>query len=186
MSADRRRWLWAVGGVLFLAVAVAAVLMARVEPLAALLAMLVVLPSWLATFWRDLRDHLVPDPLSWGSVAILLAGFAVAAVTTGIADQFLRACLAAAVFVTAATVMALVSSLGWGDVKLSASLGLALGWLGWPAVFWGAAAGLAAGAIWAGVLLASGRDRASHLPLGPCWIAGTVVGIGLSSLPLGF
>lgn len=166
----------------FLALATAAVLAAHVHPLAALLAMIAVLPAWLAIAERDLREHLVPDPLSWGSVAVLLVGFGIAAVQLGQPDELLRACLAAAVFGLSSGVLALVTSLGWGDVKLSLSLGLALGWQGWPVLLAGAGLALTAGALWAAVLLARGRERSAHIPLGPCWIIGTVAGVALTGL----
>ncbi|MGZ7017532.1 MAG: prepilin peptidase, partial [Acidimicrobiia bacterium] len=68
--------------------------------------------------------------------------------------------------------------MGFGDVKLSFSLGVALGWLSWGSVFLGLFLGFLLGAV-VGVLLIATKvlTRKQHVPFGPFLAAGTVLAI---------
>jgi len=73
-------------------------------------------------------------------------------------------------------------SMGFGDVKLSFTLGLALGWIGWGEVFLGLFLGFLYGAV-IGVLLIATRLRAKSqpVPFGPFLAAGTLTAILVGS-----
>ena len=65
--------------------------------------------------------------------------------------------------------------MGFGDVRLSAVLGLFLGWLGWGYVLGGLFTGFLYGAVIGMVLIAvGGRGRRQHIPFGPFLAAGTM------------
>jgi leader peptidase (prepilin peptidase)/N-methyltransferase len=133
----------------------------------------------------DLRHRLLPNRVVGPALvtgALLLTG---AAVVDGRWADLTRAVLGAVVLFAAFLVLALTSprSLGMGDVKLAALLGLYLGWLGWDAVLMGAAAGFVVQAALALVLLASRRiDLRGELPFGPAMLAGAVLAIGAGGL----
>lgn len=68
--------------------------------------------------------------------------------------------------------------MAWGDVKLSGSLGLALGWLGADAFVVGAFAGFLLGAVSGLLMVAFGRLKMkSAIPFGPYMLAGTLIGV---------
>lgn len=138
----------------------------------------------------DLRHRLLPDRVVLPSLVagvVLLAG---AAPPHGHWPALIRGVSAGVVLFVVFFVMALVSpgSLGVGDAKLAALLGLYLGWLGWNAVLLGAVAGFVVQAVLALVLLATRRvGLRSELPFGPAMLAGAavVVAFGSSSALLG-
>jgi leader peptidase (prepilin peptidase)/N-methyltransferase len=69
-------------------------------------------------------------------------------------------------------------SMGFGDVKLSFTLGLFLGWLGWGYVFVGLFLGFLYGAVIGVALIALRlRTRKDHVPFGPFLAAGTLTAI---------
>jgi leader peptidase (prepilin peptidase)/N-methyltransferase len=69
-------------------------------------------------------------------------------------------------------------SMGFGDVKLSFTLGLALGWLGWGEVFLGIFLGFVYGAVIGLALIALRvRDRTQAVPFGPFLAAGAMTAI---------
>ena len=69
------------------------------------------------------------------------------------------------------------AGLGYGDVRLSGVLGMALGWLGLPAVVVGMYGGLLLGAVIGGVLaLAKVVDRKGY-PFGPFMLVGAFLGV---------
>ena len=99
----------------------------------------------------DVQHRLLPNRVVLPSLGIGAALLTVAAAGEGAWSDLLRAGLAAVVLFAVFLVLALISprSLGMGDVKLAALVGLFLGWLGWGIVALGAA--LAIG--WSGLLL---------------------------------
>lgn len=144
---------------------------------------LVVFAGWLAICFVDLREHRIPDKLSWGSAVVGLVGLGVAAGLSGQWPQLFTAVAAAAVFGAVAVVWALLSPLGWGDVKLSVSLGLMSGFQGWGVAGMGAFGAVVIGGIWAvGLMVVGRRDPHSHFAMGPPWILGVVLGLLCSTL----
>jgi len=129
----------------------------------------------------DVQHRLLPNRV----IVPAFAGGAVLLTAAAAADQawpaLLRAGLGAAVLFAVFLVLALISprSLGMGDVKLAALLGLFLGWLGWDAVVVGGAAGFVVQAVLAlGVLAARRIGLRGELPFGPAMLVGAAVAVG--------
>jgi leader peptidase (prepilin peptidase)/N-methyltransferase len=136
----------------------------------------------------DLGCLRLPDllvgPLFAGTLALLgaAAGMAGSGAT---AHGLVRAVGAAAALAGGYLVLAMTSGghLGMGDVKLSAVLGLLLGWLGWDAVLLGAALPhLINGPVAAALLLAGRAGRRTALPLGPALMAGALLAVAAHPL----
>lgn len=125
--------------------------------------------------WTDLDERRLPDWLTWSLAGALTLAVALGAVASGEWEPAIRAILAGAVVSVAMFLLAIVTSLGLGDVKLGIALGLVLGYRSWGAVASGLLAGLLIGFVWAIVLLALGRPAKSHLPFGPALILGALL-----------
>ncbi|MFD7116022.1 prepilin peptidase [Streptomyces sp. NPDC059922] len=75
------------------------------------------------------------------------------------------------------------NGMGFGDVKLALSLGVALGWYGWTVLFVGAFAGFLLGSLYGfGLILLRRAGRKSAFPFGPFMIVGALIGILLGAL----
>jgi leader peptidase (prepilin peptidase)/N-methyltransferase len=136
----------------------------------------------------DLQHRLLPNRVVLPSLAAGVLLLTVAALAEQAWAPLLRAGLGAVVLFAAFLVLALISpsSLGMGDVKLAALLGLHLGWLGWGVLVLGAAAGFAVQAVVALGLLATRRiGLRGELPFGPAMLLGAGLAIGWSHLLLG-
>jgi leader peptidase (prepilin peptidase)/N-methyltransferase len=136
----------------------------------------------------DLRHRLLPNRVVVPALGVGAALLALAAAVQGEWADLLRAVLGAAALFAGFLVLAVISprSIGMGDVKLAALLGLYLGWLSWPAVAYGAAAGFVVQALAALVLLALRRvTRKAELPFGPAMLLGAGLVIGWSDALLG-
>lgn len=155
-----------------------------------------VLPGYLAVAavgvllaFIDLAVLRLPDPLV-GAAAVL--GGSVLLLVSLLDWSFgplLRALLGTVVLFGVYLVIALIpgANLGFGDVKLSAVLGLMLGWLGWPAVVLGLLAPHLLNGPVALFLLATRRaGRGTDLPLGPALLAGALIAVVVArhGLPL--
>jgi leader peptidase (prepilin peptidase)/N-methyltransferase len=128
----------------------------------------------------DLRHTLLPDRVVLPSLGIGVLLLTVAAAAEGTWPDLGRAGLGAAALFAVFLALALISpsSLGMGDVKLAALLGLHLGWLGWGPVLVGAAAGFVVQALVAVVLLASRRiGLGGELPFGPVMVVGAALAV---------
>jgi leader peptidase (prepilin peptidase) / N-methyltransferase len=131
----------------------------------------------------DLQHQLLPNRIVLPSIGIAACLLAVAALGTGEWPPLLRAVEAAAVLYVVFVVLVLISprSIGMGDAKLAALLGLYLGWLGWDIVLLGIAAGFVVQAVLAGLLLATRRiGLKGQLPFGPAMLVGAALVIGWS------
>jgi leader peptidase (prepilin peptidase) / N-methyltransferase len=136
----------------------------------------------------DLQHRLLPNRVVLPSLAIGALLLTLAAAADGSWSDLLRAGIGGVALFAVYLVLALVSprSLGMGDVKLAALLGLYLGWLGWPLVVYGAAAGFVVQALIALLLLAARRiGLRGELPFGPAMLLGAAVTIGWSDALLG-
>ncbi|TVU65518.1 prepilin peptidase [Paenarthrobacter nitroguajacolicus] len=97
----------------------------------------------------DFVLHLLPNPL----VLILLGGgvafLGVAAVVSPAWPELIRGLAGAATLFAGYLILGLISpgSLGMGDVKLAAPLGLYLGYLGWEQVLFGGLLGFVVGGV---------------------------------------
>jgi len=161
-------------GLLFAAVA------ARFGADWALPAYLVLTAALLAISIIDLEHFIVPDritaPLTVSSLALL--GLAAAAEGNG--WRFGRSLLGGLAFFAFLLLLNIVNprGMGMGDVKLSFSLGLFLGWLGWGQVFLGGFLSFLLGAVVGVALIATKvKGRKDHVPFGPFLAAGTLITI---------
>jgi leader peptidase (prepilin peptidase) / N-methyltransferase len=131
----------------------------------------------------DLQHQLLPNRIVVPSIGIGAALLAVAALGSGEWSPLLRAVEAAALLFVVFFGLVLISprSIGMGDAKLAALLGLYLGWLGWEIVLLGIAAGFVVQAVLAGLLLATRRiGLKGQLPFGPAMLLGAALVIGWS------
>ena len=147
-----------------------------------LLVVLPLVPVSVALAVIDWRTRLLPLRLVWPAlgltvVTVLLSwtldGFA------GGASTPVRAALAMAVAFLAFFVLWFIypRGLGFGDVRLSAVLGLALGYLGWAEWVVGIYGGFLLGAVIGGLLsLLKVVDRKGY-PFGPFMLVGALVGV---------
>jgi leader peptidase (prepilin peptidase)/N-methyltransferase len=146
----------------------------------ALPAYLVLASGLLALSLIDLDTFLLPNKIVYPLSAAMVMLFALAAALDGAGDDFVRAMFGgAAAFAFFLTVHLIAPrGMGFGDVKLSFSLGVALGWLSWGTVFLGLFLGFLLGALVGVMLIATGlRSRRDHVPFGPFLAAGTVLAI---------
>jgi leader peptidase (prepilin peptidase)/N-methyltransferase len=159
-------------GVLFAAVG------ARFHDSWALPAFLLLTAALVALSAIDLEHYLLPNriiyPVGFASVALL----AIAALLDHNWTAFFRACECGAVAFGCFLVIHIASprGMGFGDVRLSAILGLYLGWLGWGELMAGLFAGFVVGAV-AGVAVMAVvgmRGRKYHIPFGPFLAFGTM------------
>jgi leader peptidase (prepilin peptidase)/N-methyltransferase len=135
----------------------------------------------------DLDCHRLPDVVMVPTASALVAGLLVLAAQQGQWSTFGRALAAGAVLGVAFLVLALISprSLGLGDVKLAALLGVLLGWFGWSSVLTGVVATFLLGGVAAVVLLALGRaSRSTALAFGPWLVLGAAVAVAAASAGL--
>lgn len=154
----------------------------RFGPVAELPAYLVLAGAAALLTVIDLQHHKLPNRVILPAVLTGAALLAAAALAEHAWASLLRAALGAVALFVVFLVLALISprSLGLGDVKLAALLGLYLGWLGWKTLILGAVGGFAVQAIVALVLLAARRvTLRAELPFGPAMLLGAALAIGL-------
>ena len=136
----------------------------------------------------DVQHKLLPNRVVLPSIGIGAALLGIAASATGDWPAVLRGVVAAAVLFVVFFVLVLISprSIGMGDAKLAALLGLYLGWLGWELVPLGIAAGFVVQALLAVLLLVTRRiGLKGELPFGPAMLVGAALVIGWSDALLG-
>ena len=143
-------------------------------------AYLVLVSGLLALSLIDFDTFLLPDRIVYPLSATLVVLFGLAAILDDAGSDLVRALLGGlAAFAFFLTVHLIAPrGMGFGDVKLSFSLGLALGWLSWGSVFVGLFLGFLLGAVIGVLLIATGlRTRRDHVPFGPFLAAGTMLAI---------
>ncbi|WTF78841.1 A24 family peptidase [Streptomyces sp. NBC_01594] len=128
----------------------------------------------------DRRVHRLPDRLTLplaGAAVVLLGG---AALLPEHAGSWLSALLGGLALGGFYFLLFLINpnGMGFGDVKLALSLGVALGWYGWAVVFAGGFAGFVLGAVYGfGLVILRRAGRRTGIPFGPFMIAGALLGI---------
>jgi leader peptidase (prepilin peptidase)/N-methyltransferase len=129
--------------------------------------------------------HRLPNPLTAAAFAGVLAFLAVAALTADRPGELGRTAIRAAVLSCFYLLLWIIrpSGMGLGDVKLSASIGLVLGWISWQALFAGTFLAFILAAACGVVLLATRKaGRGSQLPLGPFMLLGALAAVAFLSL----
>jgi leader peptidase (prepilin peptidase)/N-methyltransferase len=123
----------------------------------------------IALAFIDLDHMKLPRVIVWPlGIAVLLL-LVLAAAIHGTWHRLVVAVICGAVEFAVLYLINRVSprSLGFGDVRLGAVLGLALGWLGWRYAFWGFLAANFLGAVVGVALIVAGRaGRRTPIPFG--------------------
>jgi leader peptidase (prepilin peptidase)/N-methyltransferase len=127
----------------------------------------------------DASTRLLPTRLIAPSYLIVSVLVCLAGVADGNAHRLVRAALAWAIMGGFYLVLWLVfpQGLGYGDVRLSGLLGIALGYLGWAPLVTGLYSGFLLGAVGGAVLTVLGSPRGRHFPFGPFMLVGSLVGV---------
>lgn len=143
------------------------------------------LPMWIylgvvgvALTYIDWCTRLLPTRLIAPSYAVVGLLAVLASAVTGDWGALLRALLGWVVFGGLYFVLWLVHprGMGYGDVRLSGVLGIALGWLGWAELVIGIYAGFLLGAVIGGGLALAKVVDAKRYAFGPFMLAGALVG----------
>jgi leader peptidase (prepilin peptidase) / N-methyltransferase len=132
----------------------------------------------------DLAVFRLPDVLTLPSTATTAALLGAAALLPGHAGSWSSALLGGLALFLTYLLLHLVnpSGMGFGDVKLAPSLGMALGWYGWGALVLGTLLAFGLGAVTGLVLLALRRaGRRTPIPFGPFMLAGALGGVLLAA-----
>jgi leader peptidase (prepilin peptidase)/N-methyltransferase len=136
----------------------------------------------------DAREHRLPNKLVALSAAIGVATFAITALLTADPQPLLRALACAAGAFAVYLALHLLSrtkngaGLGAGDVKLSAVVGLYLGWMSIDAAVLGIASGFVLGALFSLALIVIRRgNRRTKVAFGPWMLAGAWFVIALAA-----
>ena len=128
----------------------------------------------------DVIHHLLPNRLV---VPLLAAGIVLlgaASLALGAWAELVRGLAGGAILFFFYFILALISpkSLGMGDVKLAAPLGLYLGYLGWAPLFYGGALGFVAGGLVSVALVLKNRgNKPKEVAHGPSMLAAALAAI---------
>lgn len=128
----------------------------------------------------DIAVRRLPDPLTGGAFVGVLGLYGVAVLVGGHPGQLGRAAVAAGALCGFYLLLFLIrpSGMGFGDIKLAASLGVALGWQGWqPAIVATFLTFMAAALYGIALLLLRRATRTTQFPLGPFMVLGALVAI---------
>ncbi|MGC4112659.1 MAG: A24 family peptidase [Nocardioides sp.] len=136
-------------------------------------------PAYVALAVVDWRRHLLPTYViaRLYVVVILLAlvGWAVTGDTRSVVHAGLGWLVAG--FLYGLLWFIYPRGLGFGDVRLSGVLGIALGWLGWGPLLIGVYAGFLIGGVGGGLLSALRVVNRKGFPFGPFMLIGALVGV---------
>ena len=149
-------------------------------------AYLVLTAALLALAVIDLETYLLPNRIVYPLTVAMLVLLPLGLLADDDAGAIGRGLLAGVIAFAAFFVLHLVSprSMGFGDVKLSFTLGLSLGCVGWGEMVLGLFLGFLYGAVIGIVLITvSKRGRGQAVPFGPFLAAGAVTAL-LVGMPI--
>lgn len=144
------------------------------------------LPAWLylcvagvLLAFVDWRTGLLPTAIVGPSYAVVAALLLAASAGTGAWDAAGRALLGWLIAGGLFFAMWFIypAGMGYGDVRLSGLLGLALGWLGWPELGIGIYGGFVLGAVAGGALAVARVVDRRRYPFGPFMLLGALGGV---------
>ena len=153
---------------------------ARFDDSWTLVAYLVLTGALVALAAIDLETYLLPNRIVYPLTVAMLVLLPLGLLADGDTDAIGRGLLAGVIAFAAFFVVHLISprGMGFGDVKLSFTLGFALGCVGWGEMIVGLFLGFFYGAIIGLVILAvSKRGRGQAVPFGPFLVAGAVTAL---------
>ncbi|WP_254710417.1 prepilin peptidase, partial [Streptomyces lunaelactis] len=133
----------------------------------------------------DRNVHRLPDRLTLPLAAAAAVLLGLAALAPGDAGSWPTALLGGMILGAFYFLLFLIhpNGMGFGDVKLALSLGVALGWYGWTVLFTGAFAGLLLGSLYGlGLMILRRAGRKTAIPFGPFMILGALAGLLLGGL----
>ena len=148
--------------------------------LAVLIAFLYFAAVSIALCFIDIETHTLPNRIVYPSFLVALVLLGAAAALLDRWDALGGAGLGLVSLLALYFILALLypGGMGFGDVKLSAVIGLQLGWLGWDALAVGAFAPFLLGGVFAIVLVVFRKaGRKSGIPFGPWMLLGAWIGI---------
>jgi leader peptidase (prepilin peptidase) / N-methyltransferase len=128
----------------------------------------------------DLDHFLLPNRVLYPTGFLTAGLLVIPAVVYSDGNDYVRAVLGGAAAFAVFFVIHVISprGMGFGDVRLSFVLGLALGWLSWGHVYLGLFLGFLLGAVVGTLLIVFKlRTRKDHVPFGPFLAAGAVLAI---------
>ncbi|ARE74817.1 prepilin peptidase [Streptomyces sp. Sge12] len=128
----------------------------------------------------DRAVHRLPDVLTLPLAAALAAGLGAAALLPRAGGDWRLALLGGGALGAAYLLLHLINpdGMGFGDVKLALSLGVALGWYGWGVWSAGAFLGLLYGALYGLFLVLRSSERGHQsYAFGPFMAAGALTGV---------
>ncbi|ONI74580.1 prepilin peptidase [Kribbella sp. ALI-6-A] len=128
----------------------------------------------------DARTRYLPSAIIWPTYGVVSVALVGAAVVTGQWQSLGRAAIAGLIGFGVFYLLWFVfpRGVGFGDVRLSGLLAVALGWLGWGEFVSGLYGGFFLGAV-LGILLTAAKvfRRKEMFPFGPFMLAGAVLGV---------
>lgn len=130
----------------------------------------------------DLAVRRLPDALTAAALVGTMSLLAVAAFTGHQPGSLLHAVAGGAALPALYLAMAVIrpGGMGFGDVKLAASAGAALGWFGWHAAASGTFAAFALGTCYIGATRVLPKTRNTRtIPMGPFILLGALTAIAL-------
>ncbi|QIX26893.1 prepilin peptidase [Nocardioides sp. JQ2195] len=140
--------------------------------------LLPLVPIGVALGWVDLKTRLLPRAIVLPTYLLMLVLLPLSAVFAGDLDALVRAGIGwLAVGFVYWFLWRFTPGMGYGDVRLSGILGMALGFLGYGELLVGSYAGFVIGVVgWVPLrLLRLTKDR--NFPFGPFMLLGAVVGV---------
>lgn len=134
----------------------------------------------------DTRTRYLPSAIIWPSYAIVGLALVAGAAASGEWGSLRRAAIAGVIGFGAFYLLWYVfpRGVGFGDVRLSGLLSIALGWLGWGELILGLYGGFFLGAV-IGIVLTAAKvlKRKQLFPFGPFMLVGALIGV-LAGQPL--
>ncbi len=136
--------------------------------------------AWMSVvlIWIDLDVHRLPVGIVWPGTAGIVLLLAVATAANG-GEGWTGALFGMVLTWVVFFVLSLLpgGGMGWGDVRLSISVGLLLGWLGWRPIQAGLLSIVLLGGVGAVLVLVRGRSRKADFAYGPALCLGVFGGI---------